>query len=46
MQDPLKRAFPGRVAEYYRSKVGSVQVSVPQKDLPAKLAPNFSYCPQ
>ena len=29
MQDPLKRAFFGRVAEYYGSKLGSIQVSIP-----------------
>ena len=27
MEDPFKRAFPGRVAEYYRSKFLSIQVA-------------------
>jgi len=27
MQDPLKGAFFGRVGEYYRSKLGSIQVA-------------------
>src|SRR5207249_2798061 len=41
MEDPFKRAFPNRVAEYYRSKFLSIQVASVGKHALAKLSTNF-----
>src|SRR5437764_15410771 len=41
MEDPFKRAFPNRVAEYYRSKFLSIQVAGVEKHALSKLRTNL-----
>jgi len=43
MENPLKRASPGRVAKHYCSKFLSIQVAVAGKDGAAKLDANFLF---
>jgi hypothetical protein len=41
MKDPLKRAFFGRVGEYYRSKPRSIQVASGRKHACAEFTPDL-----
>ena len=43
MEDPLKRAFFGRVGEYYRSKFRSIQGSIAWKYLAAEFFSNLLF---